>query len=200
MTRWFGLGVCWAMVNCGGMAAEHARFVGTIQAPAVSPRQVEDLLIMPEGYTQIGEVSVRCRSSERSDALAVTNTWGDCDTDELIAEMKRRVSKVGGEAMVARRCDTDTDSGVGFDHKPTNSESIRCQAVVVRRTATLTYPVGPQSPAQPPGAVPTAAPSAQLSPAVVDALASCSPSPAGPGPFASAAPTSALGAPDPAPR
>jgi hypothetical protein len=100
---------------------------------------------MPKDYVALGEIEVDCRSLSRSDGLFFLNTWGSCDTSDLIAALKKRASVVGGDALVARRCDSDSDESLGFDHKPARSESISCKAVVARKND---VPL-PQDPNQP---------------------------------------------------
>jgi hypothetical protein len=95
--------------------------------------QIADLLSMPPNYEPLGEVEVDCNSHERSDGLFFLSTFGSCNTRYLIGALKDRASEVGGDALVARRCDSDSDESLGFDDKPVRSESISCKAVVARR-------------------------------------------------------------------
>ncbi len=124
-----------ALTACGGLAQSPPRFSGTPGEVRVAPASVLDLLLMPSGYESLGEVSVRCYSHESSDIFFFVNTWGECETSRLLNSLRHEVSRVGGEAMVGRRCDTDTDVGKGTDGELSTSKSIVCRAVVARRSS-----------------------------------------------------------------
>ena len=119
--------------GCMGMAQEQPRFSGVTQPYRVPPSDVQDVLAMPADYESIGEISVNCHSSDRSDALALLGTIGSCDLSRLVDSLKQGASAAGGEALVDRRCDSDNNESPGFDHKPVREESIRCRAIVARR-------------------------------------------------------------------
>jgi hypothetical protein len=127
------LGTTALVCGCAGRPELPPQFVGTRGPMRVAPKAVQDLLLMPSGYEVLGEVSVRCNAYERSDGLFFLSTFGSCDLDALVSRLAVEVSRAGGEAMVGRRCDHDTDQSVGFDDKPVTSESITCKAVVARR-------------------------------------------------------------------
>jgi hypothetical protein len=131
--------------GCGGTALGDPVFAGNSQPYRTPPEGIADQLMMPKDYVALGEIEVDCRSLSRSDGLFFLNTWGSCDTSDLIAALKKRASMVGGDALVARRCDSDSDESLGFDHKPARTESISCKAVVARKND---VPL-PQDPNQP---------------------------------------------------
>jgi hypothetical protein len=131
--------------GCGGTALGDPVFAGNSQPYRTPPEGIADQLMMPKDYVALGEIEVDCQSLSRSDGLFFLNTWGSCDTSDLIAALKKRASVVGGDALVARRCDSDSDESLGFDHKPARTESISCKAVVARKND---VPL-PQDPNQP---------------------------------------------------
>jgi hypothetical protein len=124
-------------VGCGGAAMGRPRYTGAAYPVIVGPRAVEDLLTLPEGYEVIGEVAIACSSRSRTDALMVLDTWGDCDVFQAIKDLKGRASRAGGEALVARRCDSAQDEGTGFDGGPTRSGRMVCKAQVARRSSSM---------------------------------------------------------------
>lgn len=164
MQRWSECNRCWHAFGqsglvvmvvllvgaCGGLAQGPTRFQGASGGVRVGAHDVKDFLVMPEGYEVQGEVSVRCSSHSRSDALGAFNTWGSCDTARLIRSLREKVSRVGGEGMVGRRCDSDVDETTGFDDKPVRTEKIVCRAAVVRRANIEPLPAPPTVASSPP--------------------------------------------------
>ena len=130
---WMAL-VAVVVVGCGGHAMGVVNFSGLPQPPVVPPEHVQDVLQMPPGYESIGELSVDC-SDLRGSCLAVTDTLDECDLDRMIGALKEEASRVGGEFIVQRRCDTDNHESTGCGKTPEHSEVIRCRALVARRVA-----------------------------------------------------------------
>lgn len=147
------------------------KFSGVTQPVVTLADQIQEVIMMPSGYESIGELSISCRDSNRSDALAVLDTIDDCRLERLVSAMKAEASRVGGELLVQRQCDTDSHVTRGFDRAPASTQSIECRGVVARRTAagnnagtTLGVPNS-----QLPKALRTAPAAAPIDPAVVDA-------------------------------
>jgi hypothetical protein len=154
-----------------------ADFSGVTQPVITAPDEIREVMSMPPGYESIGELSIPCSDSRRTDAFAVLNTVGDCSLDRMVEVLKKEASRVGGELLVQRHCDTDSHVSKGFDGAPVSSETMHCRAVVARRIAPgnagTTHGV-PNS--QLPKALRAAPDVAPLDPAVVDATAPYDPS------------------------
>jgi len=115
-----------------GHAMGAANFSGMPQPVLVPPEQIRDELLMPPGYESIGEVSLDCRDMNGS-CFVIGDTLDSCDMDRMITALKDEASRVGGELLVQRRCDTDEHESSGCAKVREHSETMRCRAVVARR-------------------------------------------------------------------
>lgn len=111
------------------------QFSGVAQPSMVPKDQIQDVILMPPGYESMGEVSIACHESHRTDGLGLLDPIGRCDIDGLVDALKEKASRVGGELLVQRRCESDNDNTTGLDGKPAYDEKMNCRAVVARRCA-----------------------------------------------------------------
>jgi hypothetical protein len=144
-----GVGLAAVVAGCGG-PRELAAYGGVVEAPRVAPSALAGVEALPDGWEELGAISAECAAPEPGAFRAVWLSDADCTLPGLVAALRERAARVGGELLVGTWCDGTTAGEGGRLARG------RCEAFVARRAE-----AAPGQPAEP-------GPEAQLARTSVD--------------------------------
>lgn len=114
--------------GCAGVR-QAVDFDGRPQPPLVAASELREVVALPLGTTEIGEVSAQCRLKALDaswDSVPLSDV--DCSEARVVNVMREAAAELGGEFMVGRRCRTQpaqTAETVG-------TQSVYCAAGLAR--------------------------------------------------------------------